>query len=194
MQLEGHNDSSLFPEAFHQIAFAVIFLPWHNLLHFSHSFATHLFSWSQIFGKLYFHKYYFWQYNFSIIWRYFHCKLRKTLGPELWLFIFQDVVILNKVDMVPVEGPDTLEDLEKEIHKINSIAEIIRTVRCQVDLSKILDRRAYDSGVSKMLSSSISLYMKTSAGLISFRFFFFFPLFSMSLTWKLCCEKANHSL
>lgn len=89
--------------------------------------------------------------------------------------MFQDVVILNKVDMVPGEGSDTLEDLEKEIHKINSIAEIIRTVRCQVDLSKILDRRAYDSGVSKPLSSSISLYMKTSAGLISFRFFFFVP-------------------
>ncbi|KAK4765763.1 hypothetical protein SAY86_026853 [Trapa natans] len=79
MQLQGHNDSSSFPEAFHQIAFA-------------------------------------------------------------------DVVILNKVDMVLSEGTDTLEGLEKEIHNINSIAEIIRSVRCQVDLSKILDRRAYDSG------------------------------------------------
>lgn len=66
--------------------------------------------------------------------------------------MFQDVVILNKVDMVPSEGTDTLEDLEKEIHNINSIAEIIRSVRCEVDLSKILDRRAYDSGVSCNLS------------------------------------------
>ncbi|KAK4760428.1 hypothetical protein SAY87_005321 [Trapa incisa] len=79
MQLQGHNDSSSFPEAFHQITFA-------------------------------------------------------------------DVVILNKVDMVLSEGTDTLEGLEKEIQNINSISEIIRSVRCKVDLSKILDCRAYDSG------------------------------------------------
>lgn len=61
-------------------------------------------------------------------------------------------MILNKVDLVSAEGPEgALEDLEKEIHGINSIAELVRTVRCQVDLSKILDRRAYDSTVSAFL-------------------------------------------
>lgn len=78
-QLKRHDDSSSFPEAFHQIAFA-------------------------------------------------------------------DVVILNKVDLVSSEDPEgTLEDFEREIHKINSLANIVRTVRCEVDLSKILDCHAYDA-------------------------------------------------
>ena len=63
----------------------------------------------------------------------------------------QDVVILNKVDLISSEDPEgTLEDLEKEIHKINSLANIIRTVHCQVDLSKILACHAYDATVSYM--------------------------------------------
>lgn len=32
-----------------------------------------------------------------------------------------------------------LEKLEEEIHSINSLAEIIHSVRCQVELSKILN-------------------------------------------------------
>jgi G3E family GTPase len=63
--------------------------------------------------------------------------------PEAFLQIaFADVVILNKVDLV---SPDDSEELEKEIHSINSIANLIRTVRCQVDLSKILNCGAYDA-------------------------------------------------
>ncbi|KAK9750682.1 hypothetical protein RND81_02G213500 [Saponaria officinalis] len=59
---------------------------------------------------------------------------------------FADVVILNKVDLISQEDPDgSLEDLEDDIHKINSLANIIRSVRCKVDLSKILDCRAYDT-------------------------------------------------
>ncbi|KAM7252385.1 hypothetical protein ACFE04_024268 [Oxalis oulophora] len=78
-QLKGRDDSSSFPEAFHQIAFA-------------------------------------------------------------------DVIILNKADLVSPEGSgNSIEDLKKEIHSINSLAEIIPSVRCQVDLSKILDRGAYDA-------------------------------------------------
>ncbi|KAK3442931.1 hypothetical protein EUGRSUZ_B03163 [Eucalyptus grandis] len=66
--------------------------------------------------------------------------------PEAFLQLaFADVVILNKVDLVTSEATGALEELEKEIHGINSIAEIIRTVRCQVDLSTILDRQAYDA-------------------------------------------------
>ncbi|KAK1317018.1 hypothetical protein QJS10_CPA05g00941 [Acorus calamus] len=70
--------------------------------------------------------------------------------PEAFLQIaFADVVILNKVDLVSREGLglalNAVEDLENEIHDINSLAMVIRTVRCQVDLCKILDRQAYDA-------------------------------------------------
>ncbi|XP_024934375.3 uncharacterized protein LOC107428882 isoform X4 [Ziziphus jujuba] len=59
---------------------------------------------------------------------------------------FADVVILNKVDLVSPEGSGgDLEELEKDIHSINALANIIRTTHCQVDLSKILDCRAYDA-------------------------------------------------
>ncbi|GER40571.1 COBW domain-containing protein [Striga asiatica] len=78
-QLKSHHDSSSFPEAYHQIAFA-------------------------------------------------------------------DVVILNKVDLVGDDDSGVhIEDLEKDIHNINSLAKVIRTFRCQVDLSMILNCQAYDS-------------------------------------------------
>ncbi|KAL1539459.1 COBW domain-containing protein 1-like isoform X4 [Salvia divinorum] len=66
--------------------------------------------------------------------------------PEAYNQIaFADVVILNKVDLVSSDDSGVaLKDLEKDIHNINSLATIIRSVRCQVDLSIILDRRAYD--------------------------------------------------
>ncbi|KAI3976744.1 hypothetical protein MKX01_008602 [Papaver californicum] len=71
--------------------------------------------------------------------------------PEAFLQIaFADVIILNKVDLVSNEasGPvvsRVIEELEKEIRNINSLAEIIHSVKCEVDLSKILDRKAYDA-------------------------------------------------
>ncbi|KAG8661660.1 COBW domain-containing protein 1 isoform X4 [Manihot esculenta] len=66
--------------------------------------------------------------------------------PEAFLQIaFADVVILNKVDLVSSEGSVILEELEKEIHNINSLANIIHSVRCEVDLSKILNCGAYDA-------------------------------------------------
>ncbi|KAF8378785.1 hypothetical protein HHK36_030134 [Tetracentron sinense] len=67
--------------------------------------------------------------------------------PEAFLQIaFADVVILNKVDLVsPEDSGGVLEELEKEIHSINSLANIIRCIRCQVDLSKILHCHAYDA-------------------------------------------------
>ncbi|KAJ6910266.1 COBW domain-containing protein 1 [Populus alba x Populus x berolinensis] len=70
--------------------------------------------------------------------------------PEASLQIaFADVIILNKVDLVSLGGSgEALKELENEIHKINSLANIIHSVRCQVDLSKILNCRAYDSKVS----------------------------------------------
>lgn len=97
-QLKQHDDSSSFPEAFHQIAFA-------------------------------------------------------------------DVVILNKVDLVSSEDPrGTLDDLEKEIHKINSLANIIRTVHCQVDLSKILDCHAYDATHATHLEALLEENKSLSTG------------------------------
>ncbi|CAK7326179.1 unnamed protein product [Dovyalis caffra] len=67
--------------------------------------------------------------------------------PEAFLQIaFADVVILNKVDLVSSGGSgEALKELENEIHKINSLADIIHSVRCEVDLSKILNCQAYDS-------------------------------------------------
>ncbi|KAM7487490.1 hypothetical protein LguiB_024974 [Lonicera macranthoides] len=67
--------------------------------------------------------------------------------PEAYLQIaFADVVILNKIDLVsPDDSESDLKELEKEIHGINSIAKIIRSVRCQVDLSEILNCQAYDA-------------------------------------------------
>lgn len=71
--------------------------------------------------------------------------------------ILQDVVILNKVDLVsPERSGDSLDELEKEIHEINSLAHVIRSVRCQVDLSEVLNCRAYDATVNpiKLCSES----------------------------------------
>lgn len=67
--------------------------------------------------------------------------------PEAYYQIaFADVVILNKVDLVSSDDSGApLEDLEKEIYNINSLASIIRSIRCQVDLSKILNCRAYNA-------------------------------------------------
>lgn len=74
-------------------------------------------------------------------------QLKKHQGsstfPEAFLQIaFADVVILNKVDLV---SPDVLEELEKEIHSINSLSNIVHSVRCQVDMSIVLDCKAYDA-------------------------------------------------
>lgn len=57
-------------------------------------------------------------------------------------------MILNKVDLVSSDDSGAaLQDLEKDIHNINSLANIIRSVRCKVDFSMILNRQAYDATV-----------------------------------------------
>lgn len=65
---------------------------------------------------------------------------------------------MNKVDLISQEESD---ELEKEIHSINSLANVIRSVRCQVDLSNILNCQAYDSNVKsrKFLISLRLLFM-----------------------------------
>ncbi|CAI0390854.1 unnamed protein product [Linum tenue] len=71
--------------------------------------------------------------------------------PEaIYQIAFADVIILNKVDLLSSEGTGggSLDELEKEIRDINSLASIVHTVRCHVDLSKILDCNAYDTAVN----------------------------------------------
>lgn len=76
-------------------------------------------------------------------------------------------MILNKVDLVASDDSGVvLEDLEKDIHNINSLANIIHSVHCQVDLSMILNRRAYDATVS----SFIAVQLHSSPCVVAFLF------------------------
>uniref|UniRef100_A0A803KVQ8 CobW C-terminal domain-containing protein n=1 Tax=Chenopodium quinoa TaxID=63459 RepID=A0A803KVQ8_CHEQI len=86
--------------------------------------------------------------------------------PEAYYQIaFADIIILNKVDLLAREQPEgTLEDLEKEIHKINSLANVIHSVRCQVDLSKILDCHAYDATHASHLEALLEENKSLSTG------------------------------
>ena len=60
-------------------------------------------------------------------------------------------MILNKIDLVK----DDLEDLESQIHDVNALVTVVRSVRCQVDLNTIFDRQAYGVKVSKLLKSDL---------------------------------------
>ncbi|CAM8947273.1 unnamed protein product [Rhodiola kirilowii] len=75
-----------------------------------------------------------------------NCHKDSSSFPEAFNQIaFADVVILNKVDLV--SSADTgygVKELEKEIRCINSLAKIIPSIRCQVDLSVILNCASYD--------------------------------------------------
>ncbi|XP_073314434.1 uncharacterized protein [Primulina huaijiensis] len=77
----------------------------------------------------------------------YQLKLNKESSsfPEAYHQIaFADVVILNKVDLVSSDDSKAvMKDLEKDIFSINSLANIIHSVQCQVDLSMILNRQAY---------------------------------------------------
>ncbi|CAL9186702.1 unnamed protein product, partial [Musa hybrid cultivar] len=97
--------------------------------------------------------------------------LKSSFFPEAFLQIaFADVVILNKVDLVLQEGygldtSSILEELEKKIYDINSLATVIHSVRCQVDLCKILDRQAYGAKniahLEKLLEDSKSTFSRS---------------------------------
>jgi G3E family GTPase len=54
---------------------------------------------------------------------------------------FADVVLLNKVDLV---GMDGLATVERRIRAINPYATIHRTERCRIDLAQILGRDAFN--------------------------------------------------
>ena len=54
---------------------------------------------------------------------------------------FSDVLLLNKTDLVE---SDDLAALERRLRTINSMATIHRTVKGDVDISRVLDRGAFD--------------------------------------------------
>lgn len=131
LQIDEHKKSSSFPEAFHQIAFAV--------------------TWSSVLSYLY---HFVFTTEFGILCADF-VVLKFVLLDEsqnannhnnksVKTFLDQDVVILNKIDLV--EG--SLEDLERQIHEVNALVTVVQSVRCQVDLNKIFDQQAYGAKVS----------------------------------------------
>src|SRR5690606_3268982 len=54
---------------------------------------------------------------------------------------FADVIVLNKTDLV---SPAELAEVEGRIRAINPYAKLHRTERCQVALSDVLERGAFD--------------------------------------------------
>jgi G3E family GTPase len=54
---------------------------------------------------------------------------------------FADTIILNKIDLV---NEVELAAVEERIRRINPVASIIRSERCDVDIASLLDRRAFD--------------------------------------------------
>ncbi|MPZ38645.1 MAG: GTP-binding protein [Rhizobiales bacterium] len=54
---------------------------------------------------------------------------------------FADIVLLNKTDLVPEDG---IAKVETRIRRINPYAKLHRAERCDVDLSKVLSRDAFN--------------------------------------------------
>src|SRR5271168_4840331 len=54
---------------------------------------------------------------------------------------FADVILINKTDLV---SPEQLSEVEARIRGINPYAKLHRTERCQVALSDVLERGAFD--------------------------------------------------
>jgi G3E family GTPase len=66
-----------------------------------------------------------------------HLEKELNDGPEPSAQIgFADVILLNKTDLV---SRDDLDRVEARIRKMNSLAQIHRTVKAQIDISKILN-------------------------------------------------------
>ena len=54
---------------------------------------------------------------------------------------FADVILLNKIDLVP---PEQLEELEKRIQTMNAFAKLYRTQNCELSIDLILGIQAFD--------------------------------------------------
>jgi G3E family GTPase len=57
--------------------------------------------------------------------------------------VYADLVICNKTDLVT---PEVLEDIKATVRRVNDTTEIVSAVRCDVPLTKLLDRKAFDIG------------------------------------------------
>ncbi|KAF8630841.1 hypothetical protein AX17_005200 [Amanita inopinata Kibby_2008] len=64
------------------------------------------------------------------------------IGESLRQIAASDVILLNKVDLVP---SDTLENVEQLIGKINPAAPVYRTIRGEINLKHIIGISAYAS-------------------------------------------------
>lgn len=64
-----------------------------------------------------------------------------------------DLIIINKIDLV---GEENLKILKDDVRKINSASIILESERCKVDLSNILDLRAYSSCDQTIINNLIS--------------------------------------
>jgi len=56
---------------------------------------------------------------------------------------FADVILLNKIDLVP---PHELERLEARIRSMNAAATVVRTENAVVDMNRVLDQGGFDLG------------------------------------------------
>ncbi|MBW4639253.1 MAG: GTP-binding protein [Gloeocapsa sp. UFS-A4-WI-NPMV-4B04] len=54
---------------------------------------------------------------------------------------FADVILINKIDLVP---PEQLEELEKRIRTMNAFAKLYRTQNCELSIDLILGVQAFD--------------------------------------------------
>ena len=71
-----------------------------------------------------------------------HLAQRLNDAPEAEEQVaFADVILLNKIDLV---SADELRFIETRIKLINPYAKLIKTERCNVALSEVLDRGAFD--------------------------------------------------
>jgi G3E family GTPase len=81
-----------------------------------------------------------------------HFEKELNDGPEAAAQIaFADVILLNKIDLV---SPSELERTERLLRRMNSIAEIHRTVNSQVDPFRILNVKARDLSASFRMPDS----------------------------------------
>ncbi|XP_071836351.1 zinc-regulated GTPase metalloprotein activator 1A-like isoform X2 [Apostichopus japonicus] len=69
-------------------------------------------------------------------------KADKVINESVRQVALADLVLLNKVDLV---DKDVLMQTDDHIRKINTLAEVMHTVKAKVDLQKILDLHAYDA-------------------------------------------------
>ncbi len=83
-----------------------------------------------------------------------HVEKELNQGPEPAAQIaFADVVLLNKTDLV---SAGDLERVQERIRKMNALAEVHRTVHCQIDPARILNIKAREFSGPFALPASLT--------------------------------------